>query len=68
VAASLRRILLPSCVFAVMLVLGASAGWSGANSGILAALVSIMVAAISTMVTASPEATPDRTDENARRR
>ena len=53
-AASLRQILLPSCVFAVMLVFGASAGWSGADSGVLAALVAIMVAAISTMVTVTP--------------
>ncbi len=49
---SLHPVLLSSCVFAIIiLVLGASAGWSGANSGILAALVAIMVTAISTMVT-----------------
>ena len=63
VAASLRQILLPSVVFAMMLVLGASAGWSGADSGVLAALVAIMVAAISTMVTATPQVTNDVTNQ-----
>jgi hypothetical protein len=56
VVASVRQIVLPSCALAVTLVLGASAGWSGPASSVLAALVAIMVAVISTMVTVSPDA------------
>lgn len=55
--ASLRLIVLPWCVLALTLVLGASAGWSGPASGLLAALVAVMVAVISTMVTGTAEVT-----------
>jgi hypothetical protein len=66
VVASLRLIVLPWCVLALTLVLGASAGWSGPASGLLAALVAIMVAVISTMVTGTAEAT--RREEGPRDR